>query len=132
MPGTCPRAPRYRSRASDAPAAIAPPDRPRAVCAATSLRARPTRARGEPDMISLDTRPTLSAATGTCRRTLEHAHAWADGELGDVERSAFEAHLADCVRCRRLAGAEARFIKAIRAGRAIERAPATLRDRVES
>ena len=83
-------------------------------------------------MISLDTRPTFSTTSGACDSIVEHAHAWLDGELRDVERAAIEAHLGECARCRRAVGAEARFLGAVRTRLVVERAPAALRDRVRA
>ena len=81
-------------------------------------------------MLMLDPQRISVAAAGPCEHVAERTHAWVDGELSDAAAAELRAHVAGCPSCARAAAVEVRFLEAIRPRARVERAPATLRERV--
>ena len=81
-------------------------------------------------MIMLNAHRTFLAPTRPCERIVEHAQAWLDGELAAPAAATLREHLASCTACRQVVEAEARFAHVLRTRARVERAPASLYDRV--
>lgn len=68
----------------------------------------------------------------SCAEIQSRLTLYLDRELEGDERSAFEAHLHTCEKCRSIMDSEQRFFETIRQARPLHAAPLTLRERVRS
>jgi mycothiol system anti-sigma-R factor len=66
-----------------------------------------------------------------CAGIARFVDTYLDGEFGERERAEFEAHLADCERCRAKVREQAEWKRAIKAAAPREQAPAALRNRIQ-